>query len=336
MFTFGLAGGTKGFDPLVLLLVALVVEAYVGELRSVFRRVRHPVAVIGGLIQALDRKLNREHRSEMDRAVRGAFAVLLVVVGAAAVGWGVAWPSQHHEFGWIVEFVLVVLLLAQRGLYDRVKDVAVALKEPGLEPAREAVSHLVGRDPAYLDQYGIARAAIESCAENFCDAVVAPVFWYVLFGFPGLLVYKAVNTMDSMIGHRTPQYRAFGMAAARLDDALNLIPARLAGLFLSLAAVFVPTARPLRAVRTMLRDAGRHRSFNAGWPEAAAAGALDLALAGPRHYAHGTVTDAWMGDGRARLGPADIRRALYLYAVACLINGGWVAAIAVIRFHPTG
>jgi adenosylcobinamide-phosphate synthase len=189
----------------------------------------------------------------------------------------------------------------------------------------------VGRDPAHLDAHGIARAAIESLAENFGDGVVAPVFWYVLFGFPGLLVYKAINTMDSMIGYKTPHYKAFGFSAARIDDIVNIIPARLAGLFLVLAAIFVPTANPMRAARVMLRDAGKHRSPNAGWPEAAVAGALNLALAGPRRYPGRVVKDPWIGDGSAKATHRDIRRALYLYAVACLINAAWVAAIMLIR-----
>jgi adenosylcobinamide-phosphate synthase len=205
------------------------------------------------------------------------------------------------------------------------------LKTQGLEAGRKAVAHIVGRDVRRLDAHGVARAAIESCAENYSDAVVAPTFWYVLFGFPGLLVYKAVNTTDSMIGYRSPRYRAFGMAAARTDDAANFLPARLAGVFLCTAALFVPTARPVAGLRTMLRDAGNHRSVNAGWPEGAAAGALGLALAGPRTYTDSVIDDAWIGDGRAKATPRDIDRALYLYAVACLINAFVVAGLVTAR-----
>ncbi|MEO5338660.1 MAG: cobalamin biosynthesis protein, partial [Magnetospirillum sp. WYHS-4] len=186
----------------------------------------------------------------------GSASVLVVVGASLAVGMAVAWLTLHHAFGWILETLLLILLLAQRELYDRVRDVGLALATEGLEPARAAVGHIVGRDPAQLDEHGVARAAIESLAENFSDAVVAPVFWYLVAGLPGLLAYKAANTLDSMIGHRTPRYRAFGMTAARLDDVLNLIPARLAGLFVALAAAFVPTARPGRALRVMWRDAG--------------------------------------------------------------------------------
>ncbi len=334
MFTFGLGGG--GLDPLILLLIALALEAALGEARFLFRVVPHPVRLIGLLTGFLDRKLNRAQRSEMDRAVRGLLVVLVVAGLSLSVGVAVTWLTQTYNFAWILEMLLVAALIAQRGLYVRVRAVGLALRDEDLDQARQAVSHVVGREPDRLDEHGVARGAIESAAENFCDAVVAPVFWYVLFGFPGLLVYKAVNTMDSMIGYRTPRHRAFGMTAARLDDALNLIPARLSGLFLALAAMVVPTARPGAAFKVMLRDAGKHRSMNGGWPEGAVAGALDLALAGPRHYAGETVSDAWIGDGTARATHRDIRRALYLYVAACLINAAWVAAIAVIRLSPSG
>ena len=231
-------------------------------------------------------------------------------------------------FGWLAELVLVTSLVAQRSLYRHVVAVARGLDEGGLEQGRRAVAHIVGRDPGALDEHGVARGAIESCAENFADGVIAPVFWYVLLGLPGLLAYKMVNTLDSVIGYRSPRYRAFGAVAARLDDALSFLPARLSGLLIALAAVFVPWASPLRAVRTMLRDGRKHRSLNAGWPEAAMAGALGLALAGPRRYAETVVKDAWMGGGRARATPRDIRAALYLFVVACLIGIGIVAALA--------
>ena len=330
MFTFGFAGGEHGFDPLGLLLIALLLDAYLGDARMPFRLFRHPVEIIGSLIDWFDRKLNRENRPPVDRALRGALVVVLVAGLAGTVGWCGSWLTQHHDFGWVPELFLLTALLAGRGLYDRVRAVGVGL-ENSLEEGREAVSHIVGRAPQHLDDHGVARAAIESCAENFSDGLIAPVFWYVLFGLPGLMVYKAVNTMDSMIGHMTPKYRAFGMAAARLDDVLNLIPARLSGLFLVVAAIFTPGAHPLKAFKIMLRDSGKHRSMNAGWPEGAAAGALDIALAGPRRYSKRVVDDPWVGEGTARVTVKDIRRMLYLYVNASLINGAWVAALAIIR-----
>ncbi len=335
MLTFGLIHGEAGFDPLILLLVALMLDGYFGDAPLLFRYVKHPVVVVGDLIGVLDRKLNRRTRSDANRTVRGALLVIVVTGFAGGVGVGIAWFGQTHPWGWPFELLLVMSLLAGRSLYDHVKAVARGLAA-NLEQARDAVGHIVGRDPAGLDAHGVARAAIESAAENFCDGVVAPVFWYLLFGLPGLCVYKAVNTMDSMIGYRNARYAAFGMAAARLDDVLNIIPARLAGLFLVFAAVFTPKARPGAALATMLRDAGKHRSMNAGWTEAAMAGALNLALAGPRRYATRTVNDPWIGDGSARATVGDVNRALYLYAVANLINVGWVAAFTVVRIGDFG
>lgn len=326
MFTFGIGGSDGGFDPLVLLLIALVIEACVGE----FRRLPHPIRVIGAVIGWFDRKLNRQQRSEVDRAIRGALVVVIMVGMAGTVGWGVSWLTQHYDFGWTVEMLGLIALLAGRGLYDSVNKVGKALKLD-LPSAREAVSRIVGRDPDRLDESGVARAAIETTAENFCDGVVAPVFWYALFGFPGILIYKTVNTMDSMIGYMSPKYRAFGMTAARLDDVLNLIPARLSGLFIAAAALFVPTASAADALKVMLRDAGKHKSMNAGWPEGAAAGALGLALAGPRKYPDISTDDAWIGDGSPAAGVRDIGRMLYLYVVASLINGMWIASLSMVR-----
>ncbi len=320
-----------GPDPLILLMLALLLDACVGDPPGLYRVVPHPVALMGRAIGALERRLNRESRSEATRRVRGALVVFLLAGASAAMGWAVVAIARAVPFGWLAELVLVTSLVAQRSLYRHVVAVARGLDEGGLEQGRRAVAHIVGRDPGALDEHGVARGAIESCAENFADGVIAPVFWYVLLGLPGLLAYKMVNTLDSVIGYRSPRYRAFGAVAARLDDALSFLPARLSGLLIALAAVFVPWASPLRAVRTMLRDGRKHRSLNAGWPEAAMAGALGLALAGPRRYAERVVDDAWMGDGRARATPADIRRSLYVFAVACLIDVGLVAALAVAR-----
>ena len=329
---FGFANTEYGFDPLILLLIALLLDGYLGETKFPFRLFRHPVEIIGALISWFDRKLNRENRSSVDRAFRGGLVVLIIVSLSVMIGWGISWLTQNHNLGWALELFFITAMLAGRGLYDSVRDVGIGL-EKSLEKGREAVSHIVGRSPKHLDEHGVARAAIESCAENFSDGLVAPVFWYVLFGLPGLLAYKAVNTMDSMIGHMTPKYRAFGMTAARLDDVLNFIPARLSGLFLVLAATFTPKAHPIKALKVMLRDSSKHRSLNAGWPEGAVAGALDIALAGPRRYHKNIIDDPWLGDGTARTGVKDIKNMLYLYVTAALINGAWVAALAVIRLN---
>ncbi len=318
--------GTAGPDPLLLLLCALALDAFLGDMPAPLARVVHPVVLIGRAVQWFDQRLNRERRGDRVRLVRGALTVAMLVAGAAALGFALAIVLRSLRFGWAVEILLVAVLLAQRSLFDHVAAVRDALDRRGLAAGREAVSHIVGRDPQSLDEYGVARAAIESLAENFSDGVVAPALSYALFGLPGILVYKTANTLDSMIGHRTPRYLHFGRAAARVDDVLNLVPARLSGILLGAAALVSPAAHGAPAFRIMLRDARKHRSPNAGWPEAATAGALDLALAGPRRYHGQVVNDPWLGDGRARATTADINRALRLYATACLIQAGLVAA----------
>ena len=324
--------GPHGVDPLILLLMALLADAILGKPMFLSHLVRHPVVIIGGAIAWLDRKLNHEQRSEATRVFRGLLALVLVTGGAGLAGLAVAWLSRNHPFGWIIEFPLVVMLLAGRSLHDHVGAVADALDD-SLKAGRRAVAHIVGRDPEQLDEHGVARAALESLAENFGDGVIAPVFWYVLFGLPGLLVCKAVNTMDSMIGHTTPRHLAFGRWTARADTAMNFFPARFAGLFLALAAPLAGRAgaKFWPALAIMLRDSGKHRSVNAGWPEGAMAGALGIALAGPRRYREVVVDDPWIGDGRAPATAADIRRGLRLYIAACAINAAVVVALALIR-----
>lgn len=313
-------------DGLLLLFMAMAVDAALGEMGPLFRLLPHPVVLIGRVIGLLDRRLNRPERSEADRRRRGILVALGLSLAALGIGAVIAFLARVLPHFWLFEVFVAATLLAQRSLFEHVNDVAVALKEHGLEAGRYAVSRIVGRDPQSLDSHGVIRAAIESLAENFGDGVVAPVFWYALLGLPGLILYKTVNTADSMIGHMNDKYRAFGMASARLDDVLNYIPARLAGVLLIVAAPFVPRGRPIRALVTMLRDAKHHRSPNSGRPEAAMAGALDLALGGPRKYPGLTVNEKWIGSGRARAEPADLQRALHLYTVSCV----WLAGLVIL------
>lgn len=330
MIPFFAQGGPVA--PLLLLLAALLIDALLGDPQILWRTIQHPVALIGGLIGWLDAKLNREHRSGLDRRLRGAAVALSLGAAAVAVGNEITVLRNTTSWGWAVEAVLIWTLIAQNSLFQHVQAVAHGLEKGGLAGGRWAVGRIVGRDPQSLDEFGVARAAIESCAENFADGVVAPVFWYVLFGFPGLLLYKTVNTMDSMIGHLNERYRDFGMIAARLDDLMNLIPARLAALLLVIASVFLPGGHPVKAWVTMWRDHGHHRSPNSGWPEAAMAGALDLALAGPRRYPGYTADEPWIGSGRARATIGDIHRSLFVMALACLLDAGLVILILVLEY----
>ena len=262
---------------------------------------------MGQLVGWLDRRLNRDDASSEARRRAGAVALLVLLVVVGAVAFIVEQTLLLLPFGLLFAAVAASTMLAQRSLVVHVGQVADALDDGGIDAGREAVAHIVGRDTAALDQAGVARAAIESLAENFSDGVVAPTFWMVIAGLPGAALYKAINTADSMIGHRTERYQDFGRTAAQLDDIVNLPASRLTALLIVAAAYLTKGASPSAAWQAMWRDGPKHASPNAGYPEAAMAGALGLALAGPRVY-HGAITDgAWMGDGRREATPEDIR-----------------------------
>ena len=307
---------------LAILALALAIEAAFGYPDALYRALGHPVTWIGRMIAALDRGLNRGGATARRMGGVLALVVLIVCVGAVAFGLTAAaglagrWPAT------LLVALLCAGLPAQRSLYQHVARVAAGLRADGLPGGRSAVSMIVGRDPETLDEAGICRAAIESLSENFSDGIVAPAFWIGLGGLPGGALYKAINTADSMVGHRTPRHEAFGWASARLDDLVNLPASRLTAVLIVAAAGLHRGASPAGAWRAIRRDAGRHRSPNAGWPEAAMAGALGLRLAGPRVYAGVAVEDAWMGDGRAAATAEDIARALRLYRTACALLWG--------------
>jgi adenosylcobinamide-phosphate synthase len=309
-------------------LFALLIELAVGYPDQLFHAAGHPVTWMGRLIGWLDRVLNHDYLSRANRRMAGLIALGIATVTSAVVAYALERFLLLLPFGIAGVALLSSALIAQRSLYDHVARVASALDEGGLAEGRAAVSHIVGRDPESLDEYGVARAAIESLAENFSDGVVAPVFWMVFLGLPGGAIYKAINTADSMIGHRTKRHEAFGWAAARLDDLVNLPASRLAAVLIVAAAATMNDGSAREAWRTIRRDADRHRSPNAGYPEAAMAGALGLSLAGPRVYGGVHVEDATMGSGRRDATTADIRAALALYQRADAMLIGLVAAIA--------
>ncbi len=320
-------------DSLLILVLALATEAAFGYPNRVYTAIGHPVTWIGRLIRFLDRSLNRESWSPGTRHAAGviALAILLLLTGL------VAWILQFlllplAILGLLILAILASTLLAQRSLLEHVSAVAKGLRTDGLEAGRQAVSMIVGRNPKSLDEAGVSRAAIESLAENFSDGIVAPAFWLGLGGLPGVALYKAANTADSMIGHRTPRHEAFGWAAARLDDLINLPASRLAALLIIAAASLTRDASARDAFNSVLRDARHHRSPNAGWPEAAMAGALGLRLAGPRIYGDVRVEDRWMGDGRAEATAQDIDRALLIYRKACGLQFALATALALVSF----
>jgi len=294
-------------------LTALALDAAFGWPRALYRRIGHPVGLFARIIDACEAQWNRHDYSFAARRALGVLTLLILLLVAA----GPAWALQHWflasfgAWGWIGVAILAWPALAQRSLFDHVRAVADALDSDDLPGARSAVSMIVGRDTSALDEKGVARAAIESLAESFCDGVAAPLFWLLIFGLPGVWTYKAINTADSLIGHREVRWRAFGWAAARVDDLANLIPARLSAVLLCLAGG--------GGWRILWRDARNHASPNAGWPEAAIAGALGLRLAGPIAY-DGIMHDKpWIGDGDSDAGSEQIDRALAIYLRACLL-----------------
>lgn len=308
-----------------LALIAVALEAIAGYPDAVYRAIGHPVTWIGRLIAWCDATWNSPDRTAEERRLWGVATLLLLIVVSVAVG-----RMLEHFLPLVLCAILGSSLIAQRSLYQHVAAVAEALETGGLAAGRKAVSMIVGRDPEQLDEAGVGRAAIESLAENFSDGIVAPLFWLAVAGLPGGIAYKAVNTADSMIGHKSEKYLEFGWASARFDDLVNLPASRLAALWLIAASGFVAGGSPQRAWETVRRDARFHRSPNAGWPEAAMAGALGLKLNGPRIYDGEVVDDPFMGDGRSDVTPADIRAALKLYRIACGVQMTVLAILVVL------
>ncbi|MBC7132987.1 MAG: cobalamin biosynthesis protein CobD [Roseovarius sp.] len=293
-----------------MMLVGLALDLGIGWPGWLHARIGHPVTWLGAAIAALEGWLNRGGRAM--RLGMGALCVGVILALALGPALLLQWLLPEGLSGVVLGGVLAWPLIALRSMHDHVAAVARPLAAGDLAAARAAVAMIVGRDPGALDEAGVARAALESLAENSGDGIVAPVFWGVVAGLPGIAAYKAVNTLDSMIGHRTARYEAFGKVAARLDDVANFVPARLTGLLLALAAPRVAG----RALRVMLRDARAHRSPNAGWPEAAMAGALGVRLSGPRLYGRRVSEEPWLNGGARDPGAADLRRGLRLYARA--------------------
>jgi adenosylcobinamide-phosphate synthase len=292
----------------MILVVALLLDAAFGEPRWLWDRLPHPAVLMGRLVGWCDRRFNRD----ADLKLKGA----LVAAGLLLLGLIIGWLLHLIPDQGLLEAAAVAILIAQKSLVEHVRAVAKGLRR-SIPEGRLAVAMIVGRDTADMTGSDISRAAIESAAENLSDGVVAPVFWYLILGLPGIVAYKLINTADSMIGHMTPRYRDFGWASARLDDVLNLIPARLTAFLIALTHGWVdPTP--------ILRDAPKHRSPNAGWPEAALAPVLNIALSGPRSY-NGVRRDyPWVWpEGRRDPGPDDID------AAADALWRVWVGLLAV-------
>ncbi len=309
------------------MLVALALDVAIGWPDWLHRRIGHPVGWIGRLVAAADRRFNRSELADAVRRRNGILAALAVIAVAGGAAWCVTLASPGGLPGTVFAGVLAWPLLAARSLDDHVRAVMEPLAEGDACRARQAVSRIVGRDPEALDPPAMARAALESLAENASDGVVAPLLWGALLGLPGIAAYKAANTLDSMVGYRTARHEAFGWASARIDDLANLVPARLTAALLACVS-----GAPRRVLRIVRRDARRHRSPNAGWPEAAMAGALRVRLSGPRTYAGhaGPSGDPFLNPCGGDPGPVDIEAGLRLCRRAMILTAGLLVLAAVL------
>jgi adenosylcobinamide-phosphate synthase len=315
---------------LLILLAAIGLDRIVGDPPWLWQRVPHPVVIFGKGIDLFEMRLNTGAFTPEGRRLNGVFTIVALLALSILFGMLLSMIFHHLGFlGMILEIIVVAVFLAQKSLGDHVQAVADGLLRNGLEGGRQAVAMIVGRDPKTLDDAGVSRAAIESLSENFADGVVAPVFWYLIAGLPGILAYKMLNTADSMIGHKNERFLQFGWASARLDDLANWPAARLSAGFIAVAALLrLGAGAGRRSLSAALRDSGLHRSPNSGWPEAAMAGALDLQLAGPRVYGGIRVSEPMMhAAGRADAGPQDILSGIRVFYTACSVMAASVVLV---------
>jgi len=311
----------------LILIFALILDGIIGDPRWF----PHPVRGIGIIIQLFDKVLNRSIFSETLRKALGLLTVIFIVGAMFVAGWFLGGYAKSIPYGWLIELFFITILMAQRSMVDHATLVVTQMRQNGISGGRAAVGLIVGREVSKLDEKGISRATIESTAESFTDGVFAPIFWYLLLGLPGLFAYKSISTLDSMVGYKTTKYMAFGMAAAKTDDFASWIPARIAGLIIAFAAIFIPGASFRGALSIFFQDSRNHSSPNAGYTEAAMAGALGLRLLGPRKYS-GVISEdtRWLGAGAKDANKDDIIQAIKIFSVACFITGVLVAIMAVI------
>ncbi len=295
--------------------LALIIERLLGYPKPLYDKIGHPVEWIGTILKKLEALLYDPEAELLQSRLRGLAALLALLLIVAIPAVLVTSVLSTFKFGWIIEALFATALIAQHSLYEHVSAVGKGL-DTSMNEGRKAVAKIVGRDPAALDESGVVKGALESLAENASDGIVAPVLWYALLGLPGIVAYKAINTADSMIGHKSERYINFGWASARLDDLINLPASRFTGFLFAAAAAWNDRERGKFALQAMWRDAPKHQSPNAGWPESALAASLGVKFGGPRSYDGSRVNLPWMGEGRETLNRDDIRKGLRLYGTA--------------------
>ncbi|MEP3621524.1 MAG: adenosylcobinamide-phosphate synthase CbiB [Lentilitoribacter sp.] len=315
---------------LLILVLAIVLDMLVGDPDWIWRKVPHPVVWFGQVISTLDRYLNRIRDNRQTRKKFGMLAVFIMLTIAMVIGVLFSYIFGHLGLiGFAIEIVIVAILIAQKSMSDHIKNIITPLSSGDIEGARYAVSMIVGRQTSEMNASDVTRSSIESLAENFSDGVVAPVFWYALFGLPGILMYKMLNTADSMIGHKTVEYEDFGWASAKLDDLANWLPARLSALLIAVAALISIGLKSFKdAIWTVSNNASLHRSPNAGWPETAMAGALGIVLSGPRSYGDKVTHEPYLNPtGRLELTHLDLEKSCKLFWLSCILEAVFIVVI---------
>ena len=321
MLLFGILSQSGSVTPLILLLIALIINVYTGRLTFFYHVKGHPINTLERLIEWFNLKLNRETRSPIDRAIRGCLASISILFLSGIFGLSVTWLSHNLPFAWIFEIMLLLILLDQRNTYKAVVKINTALCNHSIESARLGMADLTTESPEKMDSFSIARAAIEVLATSLITGLLAPVFWYTLFGFAGLAIYHSATVMNIKIGHKTYRYQDFGFVANRLNAIVLFIPSLLAGPLIVLASFFVPTASPVKSFKCILKNADKFYSYNLSIALSAFAGAFNLALAGPRKFTKKIKNEPWIGGGTAKATHQDLQKSLYLFATVCLING---------------
>jgi adenosylcobinamide-phosphate synthase len=319
-------------DYIVLLLAALTADMVAGGRHGIGALLPGPRRWFRALAGELNRRLNRSKRSERDRQIRGVLVVIFMLVLGIALGFAVHALAACYPYGWTLEALALFTLLSPRLVVDRLRQVARALDSGRTDTAEAALLTFAAREDDAADSHAIARRAVEAGARALYERLIGPMLWYLIAGLPALFAYVAISETAGAIAGESVRQRLFGASARSLDDAVNYLPSCVAALLVPLAALLTPTASPVRAFETVRRHATKHPSVAAGPVVAGVAGALDLALGGPRRLDGAHVETPWIGDGRARTLPADVRRTAYLYTATTLVAAGLAAAALGARF----
>ncbi len=332
MLLFGILNEHSSVTPLILLLIALVIDTFIGQATLIIHFKKYLIISLEWLIDWFDRKLNRDNRSPLDRAIRGCITSIIILLLSGMVSWEVAWLSQNLLFAWVLEIILILLLIEQKNICKTAQKVRLILRNNGVEAARQHMHELNVKSPAKTDIHGIARTTLEELASSLIINLIAPIFWYVLFGIIGLSIYHAVYVLKYKIGHKTNRHRDFGFTAIQLNVILSFIPSLLGGLLIVIASLFVPKANPYKSFKSIVEHIAKYYRFDPSISLSGFAGAFGLALGGPKQCSQNTKDGPWIGNGTARVRPQDIQQGLYLFATVCLINALWITAIVLIIY----